>query len=91
MLGPFLAMAKDMAKKLEGMVNRTTQKISLGLTTAFEQLVFEPYLELAGKEFNISSNYIRKESPGLVRDVLHGKLDAAFVALPLDTSSFGSS
>ncbi len=87
MLGPFLAMAKDMAKKLEGMVNRTTQKISLGLTTAFEQLVFEPYLELAGKEFNISSNYIRKESPGLVRDVLHGKLDAAFVALPLDTSS----
>ncbi len=38
MLGPFLAMAKDMAKKLEGMVNRTTQKISLGLTTALAVL-----------------------------------------------------
>lgn len=87
LLGPFLDMANDMASKLEEMANRSSRKISLGLTTAFEQLAFEPCRELAGKGFEISKNYIRKESPALVRDVLHGKLDAAFVALPLDTSS----
>ena len=65
MLGPFLAMAKDMAKKLEGMVNRTTQKISLGLTTALNSLFLNLILNWLEKNSTFRQIIFAKNHQGL--------------------------
>lgn len=61
------------------------QSLRLGLTTAFEQGVF------ATLETQLSSRVetlrlVRQGSPDLIRQVRRGKLDAAVVALPLETT-----
>ncbi|MET6679714.1 LysR family transcriptional regulator [Citrobacter amalonaticus] len=59
--------------------------LRLGLTTAFEQGVFavlETQLNARGDSLRL----VRQGSPDLVRQVRRGKLDAAVVALPLETA-----
>lgn len=83
---PFLEQASEISNKLSGLARSENRKCTLGLTTAFEQAVFSPYLKSWVGEFGDSAAVVRKESPKLVKDVAQGKLAAAFVALPLDTS-----
>lgn len=61
-----------------------THSLRLGLTTAFEQGVFTS-LEIRLEERVAALNIVRHGSPELVRQVRRGKLDAALVALPLET------
>lgn len=82
---PFLEQASETAKKIAILAQSGNPKCALGLTTAFEQAVFSPYLQSWRMEFGNRFSVVRKESPKLVKDVAQGKLAAAFVALPLDT------
>ncbi|WP_052284231.1 LysR family transcriptional regulator [Kluyvera genomosp. 1] len=58
--------------------------LRLGLTTAFEQGVFSE-LEICLEARFEALSIVRHGSPELVRQVRRGKLDAALVALPLET------
>lgn len=60
------------------------QSLRLGLTTAFEQGVFAE-LETQLNTRVETLRLVRQSSPDLVRQVRRGKLDAAVVALPLET------
>lgn len=60
------------------------QSLRLGLTTAFEQGVFAT-LETQLNTRVETLRLVRQSSPDLVRQVRRGKLDAAVVALPLET------
>lgn len=82
---PFLGQAAELSKKLAELAKREKACSALGLTTAFEQAVFSPYIKLWAEEFGGSFPVTRKESPKLVKDVARGTLAAALVALPLDT------
>lgn len=61
------------------------QSLRLGLTTAFEQGVFAA-LETQLNTRIETLRLVRQSSPDLVRLVRRGKLDAAVVALPLETA-----
>lgn len=61
------------------------QLLRLGLTTAFEQGVFAA-LETQLNTRVDTLRLVRQGSPDLVRQVRRGKLDAAVVALPLETA-----
>ncbi|EGT4256495.1 LysR family transcriptional regulator [Citrobacter amalonaticus] len=61
------------------------QSLRLGLTTAFEQGVFAA-LETQLNTRIETLRLVRQSSPDLVRLVRRGKLDAALVALPLETA-----
>lgn len=81
---PFLQQARVLADRLDELGQSGKRQFSLGLTTAFGQDLFLPFQktwELAGIHIEA-----RRESPRLLKDVSGGRLDAAFVALPLATS-----
>lgn len=61
------------------------QSLRLGLTTAFEQGVFAA-LETQLNTRVDTLRLVRQGSPDLIRQVRRGKLDAAVVALPLETA-----
>lgn len=77
---PLLEMRQNVFHELENLTREQTRKLSLGLTTAFEQGIF------AGLEAEVGAQagIVRKSSPLLARDVRKGRLDAAIVALPLE-------
>jgi len=81
---PLLGMQEDVFGRLEEMRAAGVRVPAVGLTTAFEQGVF------GGLEARLRAAYgdrlplKRATSPQLARDVRRGRLDAAFVALPLD-------
>ena len=60
------------------------QPLRLGLTTAFEQGIFAA-AESALGEYTSALHITRQSSPALAQLVRKGKLDAALVALPLNT------
>ncbi len=60
------------------------QALRLGVTTAFEQGIFAA-VEAALSEHTRALHITRHASPALVQQVRKGKLDAALVALPLNT------
>lgn len=66
------------------MAHTNSKNLSIGLTTAFEQTIFEPYLKLWESYFGYCRKIVSKESPSLIKDVLKGKLTAAFVAFPVE-------
>lgn len=81
---PLLAQQDKTYAALGRLAQTGTQSLRLGLTTAFEQGVFselERHLEARFEALSI----VRHGSPELVRQVRRGKLDAALVALPLET------
>lgn len=81
---PLLRLADETQQKLDCLADAAGKPRQLGLTTAFEQDIFLPWLELWAKEYGSQPALTRKPSPALVRDVACGKLDAALVALPVD-------
>lgn len=83
---PLLEHSSEISTQLSELVQSGNNRATLGLTTAFEQAIFSPYLKFWVEEFSDSASVVRKESPKLVKDVSQGKIAAAFVALPLDTS-----
>lgn len=60
------------------------QPLRLGLTTAFEQGIFAA-VESALSDYSSALHITRQSSPALAQLVRKGKLDAALVALPLNT------
>lgn len=81
---PLLELQDKTWAALSQLVPNDVQSLRLGLTTAFEQGVF------AGLETQMNTRVetlrlVRQGSPDLVRQVRRGKLDAAVVALPLES------
>ncbi|MBX4413299.1 hypothetical protein K4G92_23235, partial [Mycobacterium tuberculosis] len=58
--------------------------LRLGVTAAFDQRIFAP-VEAALSEHTRALHITRHASPALAQQVRKGKLDAALVALPLNT------
>ena len=82
---PLLALQDKTWAALGQLVKTGEQSLRLGLSTAFEQGVFaalESQLSTCVQKLHI----VRHGSPELARQVRRGKLDAALVALPLETS-----
>lgn len=81
---PLLALQDKTWAALGQLVKTGEQSLRLGLSTAFEQGVFtalESRLNMRIQKLHI----VRHGSPELARQVRRGKLDAALVALPLET------
>ena len=83
---PFLRQAAELEARLSALAPAESQDSALGITTACEQEVFAPYLDMWRREITSHFSIVRKESPKLIRDVKRGRLAAAFVALPADTA-----
>lgn len=83
-VSPLLQMKDATYKRLRQEVHPQERHTRIGFTTAFEQGVFAG-LERRLMEFFAGRLHIQREaSTRLVRDLRKGRLDAAFVALPLD-------
>ena len=81
---PLLALQDKTWAALGQLAKTGEQSLRLGLSTAFEQGVFtalESRLNMRVQKLRI----VRHGSPELARQVRRGKLDAALVALPLET------
>jgi DNA-binding transcriptional LysR family regulator len=81
---PVLEMETATCERLHALRDAGARAPVVGLTTAFEQGVFAA---LESRLFAVHGPGLRLEratSPRLVRDVRRGRVDAAFVALPLD-------
>ena len=81
---PLLVLQDKTWAALGQLAKTGEQSLRLGLSTAFEQGVFtalESRLNMRVQKLHI----VRHGSPELVRQVRRGKLDAALVALPLET------
>ncbi|WP_213135096.1 LysR family transcriptional regulator [Citrobacter sp. FP75] len=85
LIRPLLAQQDETYAALSKLGQTGTQSLRFGLTTAFEQGVFaalESQLNTRVQKLHI----VRHGSPELARQVRRGKLDAALVALPLETT-----
>lgn len=81
---PLLALQDKTYAALNQLTQTGAQTLRLGLSTAFEQGVFASLeSQLNARLDNLS--IVRRGSPELARQVRRGKLDAALVALPLET------
>lgn len=82
---PLLAQQDSVYAALSSLSQTDSASLRLGLTTAFEQDFFTALeTRLAAKVDAL--NIVRHGSPELVRQVRRGKIDAALVALPLETA-----
>lgn len=83
---PLLKMKETTYARLREEIRPEAKSLRIGFTTAFEQGTF------TGLEAHLINSYgkglhvLRENSPKLLRDIRKGKLDAAFVALPLDAA-----
>jgi len=81
---PVLELETATRERLYALRNAGARAPVVGLTTAFEQGIFAA---LESRLFAVHGPGLRLEratSPRLARDVRRGRVDAAFVALPLD-------
>ena len=81
---PLLALQDRTLTALSQLSAPAQQPLRLGLTTAFEQGIFAA-AESALGEYTGALHITRQSSPALAQLVRKGKLDAALVALPLNT------
>lgn len=82
---PLLVLQDNTYAALARIAKNDVQSLRLGLTTAFEQGVFaELETQLTARVDSL--RIVRHGSPELVRLLRRGKIDAALVALPLETS-----
>lgn len=81
---PLLALQEKTYAELDKLGLARGPLLRIGLTTAFEQGVFTP-LENRLRAQVDTLRIVRHDSLELVRQVQRGKLDAALVALPLET------
>jgi DNA-binding transcriptional LysR family regulator len=82
---PLLAQQDETYAALSQLVQAGTPSLRVGLTTAFEQGVFASLETVLAAQVE-TLHVVRHGSPELVRQVRRGKLDAALVALPLESS-----
>lgn len=82
---PLLELQDKTYAALRQLAQEGVKSLRLGLTTAFEQGIFAS-LETQVSGLVESLRVVRQSSPELVRQVRRGKLDAAVVALPLETA-----
>ncbi|MEH3543681.1 LysR family transcriptional regulator [Klebsiella variicola] len=81
---PMLALQERTLAALSQLSAHSPQPLRLGLTTAFEQGIFAA-VESALSDHTRTLHITRHASPALAQQVRKGKLDAALVALPLNT------
>ncbi|HFD7683932.1 LysR family transcriptional regulator [Klebsiella variicola] len=81
---PMLALQARTLAALSELSVHSPQPLCLGLTTAFEQGIFAA-VESALSKHTRTLHITRHASPALAQQVRKGKLDAALVALPLNT------
>jgi DNA-binding transcriptional LysR family regulator len=84
MIQPLLALQERTLAALSELAVHSPQPLRLGVTTAFEQGIFAA-VESALSEHTRALHITRHASPALAQQVRKGKLDAALVALPLNT------
>ncbi|HIH9470329.1 TPA: LysR family transcriptional regulator [Klebsiella variicola subsp. variicola] len=84
MIRPLLALQERTLAALSQLSAHSPQPLRLGLTTAFEQGIFAA-VESALRDHTRTLHITRHASPALAQQVRKGKLDAALVALPLNT------
>ena len=81
---PLLHMKEATYKRLREEIQPGAQITRVGFTTAFEQGIFTDLEKRLTNFYNGEIHIQREASTRLARDTRRGKLDAAFVALPLD-------
>ncbi|MFT4302019.1 MAG: LysR family transcriptional regulator [Desulfovibrio sp.] len=81
---PLLRMKEATYKRLQEEIQPSVQIARIGFTTAFEQGIFTDLEKRLTDVFSGRIHIQRESSTRLARDTRRGKLDAAFVALPLD-------
>lgn len=81
---PLLAQQDETYMALSQLAQVEAPSLRIGLTTAFEQGVFASLEAVLAAQVEVL-HVVRHGSPELVRQVRRGKLDAALVALPLET------
>ena len=81
---PLLCLQERTLSALSQLSAPAQQLLRIGLTTAFEQGVFAAAESALGEQTG-ALHITRQSSPALARLVRKGKLDAALVALPLNT------
>lgn len=81
---PLLAQQDETYMALSQLAQAEAPSLRIGLTTAFEQGVFASLEAVLAAQVEVL-HVVRHGSPELVRQVRRGKLDAALVALPLET------
>ncbi|EPY5088027.1 LysR family transcriptional regulator [Klebsiella variicola] len=81
---PMLALQARTLAALSELSVHSPQPLRLGLTTAFEQGIFAA-VESALSDHTRALHITRHASPALAQQMRKGKLDAALVALPLNT------
>ncbi|PJX56846.1 MULTISPECIES: LysR family transcriptional regulator [Klebsiella] len=84
MIRPLLVLQERTLAALSQLSAHSPQPLRLGLTTAFEQGIFAA-VESALSDHTRTLHITRHASPALTQQVRKGKLDAALVALPLNT------
>lgn len=84
MIRPMLALQERTLAALSELSVHSPPSLRLGVTTAFEQGIFAA-VESALSEHTCALHITRHASPALAQQVRKGKLDAALVALPLNT------
>ncbi|MEV9385474.1 LysR family transcriptional regulator [Klebsiella variicola] len=84
MIRPLLELQERTLAALSQLSAHSPQPLRLGLTTAFEQGIFAA-VESALSDHTRTLHITRHASPALAQQVRKGKLDAALVALPLNT------
>ncbi|PXM16731.1 LysR family transcriptional regulator [Klebsiella variicola] len=84
MIRPLLVLQERTLAALSELAAHSPQPLRLGLTTAFEQGIFAA-VESALSDHTRTLHITRHASPALAQQVRKGKLDAALVALPLNT------
>lgn len=85
-LSPLFALQEQVFKEIGELNSVRPSLCSLGLTTAFEQGVFAGFEKILRSQEKRELHIVRKTSPQLVRDVRRRRLEAALVALPLETA-----
>lgn len=86
---PLLAQQAKTYAALSRLAQADAPSLRVGLTTAFEQGVFASLETVLAAQVE-TLHVVRHGSPELVRQVRRGKLDAALVALPLETSGLSA-
>ena len=82
---PLLALHEKVLEQLEKQVKPHRQKLTFGFTTAFDQGIFSTLEARLREQYGADTQVLRLSSPRLVREIKNGRIDLAFVALPLET------
>lgn len=86
LIQPLLEMQKATFAKLQKEIRPQGNTLRVGFTTAFEQGIFAKLEATLSAQYGAHLRIHRANSLKLATDVRKGRLDAAFVALPLESA-----